>query len=161
MPIKFKIYLTDDSKSKIKNLVRVPENLRRDFRQAGYLIGKELTAWLKKDMKNPKSGKIYKSYFGVSGKLKKPKLARASSSNETPAIRTGAFRKSINFIAGNNRVEFGSGDGSAEKYAKILELGSKKMSARKPLQKTAEANEGKIREISSNVLKKLNDFYNK
>lgn len=161
MPIGFKIYLTADTKTRIENLIKVPENLRRDFRRAGYLIGTELTAWLKKDMKNPKSGKIYKSYFGVSGKLKKPKLVRASSRDETPAIRTGAFRKSINFIASNNRIEFGSGDGSAEKYAKALELGTSKMSARRPLQKTAEENEGKIRDISNDVLKKLNDFYNK
>lgn len=160
MPIEFKVYLTTESNDNIKSLIKIPDEFKKDVRQANYLIGQTLLKWLKDDMKKPKSGRIYRSYFGVSGKLKKAKLQRASSKDETPAIRTGAFRKSINFyVRGDNRLEFGSGEGSATNYAKVLEFGSSKMSARRPLQRANENNQDKIRQIASNVLKNLSNYY--
>ena len=92
--------------------------------------------------------------------MKKTRLQRASSESETPAVRTGAFRNSINFVVqGYNRMEFGSGENTAKQYAKVLELGSKKMKARKPLQRANENNQDKIRQIASNVLKNLSNYY--
>ena len=160
MQIEFKVYIAKESLDNIKNLTIIPQQFQKDVRNANYLIGSHLVKWLKDDMKKPKSGRIYKSYFGVGGRLKKAKLVRASSKDETPAIRTGAFRKSINFyVRGNNRLEFGSGEGSAINYAKVLEFGSSKMDARKPLQRANENNEDKIKQIANNVLKKLNNYY--
>jgi hypothetical protein len=160
MPIEFKIYLKKDSLDKIHSLSVIPQQFRQDVRQAGYLMGKHLVKWLKDDMKKPKTGRVYKVYFGVGGKLKKPRLQRASSESETPAVRTGAFRNSVNFIVkGYNRMEFGSGENSNKQYARVLELGSRKMKARKPLQRANENNQDIIKDIASKVLIKLNNYY--
>jgi hypothetical protein len=130
------------------------------YRKTAYQIGRTLRDWLLQDMKKPKSGREYPVYFGVRGRLKKPKLKRASAESETPAIRTGEFRKSINFIVrGNRTLEWGSGkDSFAIKYSKALEFGSKNMKARMPLQRSMQANEGRIKALAiSNIEKVIYD----
>lgn len=139
----------------VRNNQFLPKNLTDTFRKTAYQMGKILYTWLKADMKMPKSGRLYPQYIGISGKkYKKPRLFRASSENETPAIRTGEFRKSINFVVrGNRELEFGSGkDGFASKYAKALEFGTKNMKARQPIQRAVNANESKMKAIlNSNI----------
>lgn len=121
-------------------LYELPVEITKAIRQGAYISGKELVADLKKDMTLPKSGKTYKVYKGIGGKqLKKPRVHQASSSNETPSVITGEFRKSIDFaVRGNRTLEFGSGKDYAQNYAELLELGTSKMEARKPLGRTVE-----------------------
>lgn len=150
-----KISLTSES---IKSLTRnrlLTQKISQAYRQTAYGIGKELHSWLLKDMKKPKTGRLYKQTEGVSGKLKNARLKRASAEDETPAIRTGNFRKSVNFqVLGNTKLIWGSGqDGFATKYNKALEFGSKNMKARQPLQRAMNANEGKLRALAINKIK--------
>lgn len=150
------IYLTTESKALLLKNRNLPIEITNAFRKTAYMAGKTLLSWLKQDMKKPKSGKIYKSYFGVKGKYRQAKFITASAPSETPAIRTGNFRKSVDFtVIGNTKLEWGSGKGSATDYASALEFGTKKMQAREPLQRSMKANDDAIKAMSINNLKKV------
>lgn len=118
---------------------KLPNHISKGIRKGAYISGKALVADLRSDMNKSKTGKTYKVYTGIGGKaLKRPKLHKASSSSETPAVISGEFRKSVDFLVrGNRTLEFGSGnEGLAKDYARVLELGSGRMAARKPLGRT-------------------------
>ena len=72
-----------------------------------------------------------------------------------PGVITGAFSKSVDFaVRGNRTLEFGSGsEGLAKKYAKVLELGSSRMAARKPLGRTVKQLGNKV---NTNIVKQIN-----
>jgi hypothetical protein len=129
----------------LKFLYDLPVEITRAIRQGFYTSGKQLVADLNKDMKAPKSGKKYKVYRGVSGKLNRPKLHTASDASQTPAIITGAFRKSVDFkVRGNRELEFGANQ-SAPVYAEFLENGTSKMEAREPFKRTVLKNKERIK----------------
>ena len=149
--------MTTEGLATLKRNRDLPAELSVGFRKVAYQVGKKLHSWLLQDMKKPKSGREYKSYFGVKGRLKKPKLLRASAPSETPAVRTGNFRKSVNFVVrGNKTLEWGSGqDGQATEYNKALEFGSKNMQARAPLQRAMQAKDANIKSLAINNIKKI------
>lgn len=143
------IKLTNDSINFLSQNRKLPNEITINFRQIAYKAGRTLLTWLKQDMKNPKSGRKYKSYFGVGGKYKTFKFITASAPTETPAIRTGNFRKSVDFnVIGNTKLEWGSGKGYATEYARALEFGTKRMKARQPLQRAMQANDKSIQAMS-------------
>jgi HK97 gp10 family phage protein len=120
-----------------KEMLRLPENIRRAIRQAMYSAGVLLVKDLKNDMKLPKSGRIYKIKKG-----KRTYTHIASSPDERPASMSGRLRKSINFLArGFNRIEFGS---EGVDYATYLEYGTRKMAKRQPFLRTININNNKI-----------------
>lgn len=133
----------------------LPNHITKGIRMGAYISGKQLVENLRKDMKLKKSGRTYKVYVGVSGALKKARLHTASAPSETPAVISGKFRKSIDFLVrGNRTLEFGSGnEGIAKEYAKVLELGSSKMAARKPLGRTVKKLE---KQVKSNIEIEIN-----
>ena len=148
--------ISDPSNHKSRDAFRtLPTALSKGIRMGAYISGKELVANLKADMKKSKSGRSYRVYQGVGGALKRPRLHKASSANETPAVITGNFRKSIDFkVLGNSTLEFGSGsEGLAKDYARVLELGSSKMAARKPLGRTVKKLQSRVK---SNIAKEIN-----
>lgn len=140
----------------LKFLYEMPVELTKAIRQGFYTSGKQLVADLNKDMKAPKSGRIYKVYRGIGGaKLKKPRLHRASAPSETPAVITGKFRKSVDFaVRGNRELEFGANQ-SAPKYAEFLEKGTSKMEAREPFKRTVIKNKEKIKSNIDTRLKQV------
>jgi len=147
--------IEDPSNEKTRNHFKeLPKNISQAIRRGAYISGKQLVATLKKDMSTKKSGKSYKVYTGVGGALKRPRLHKASSPRETPAVITGKFRKSIDFaVLGNSTLEFGSGsEGLAKDYAKVLELGSSKMAARQPLGRTVKKLQNQVR---TNIKKEI------
>lgn len=149
-----KVKAGSDNEKTMKFLYELPVDLTKAIRQGFYTSGKQLVADLNKDMKAPKSGRTYKVYRGVSGKLKKPKLHVASAPSETPAIITGKFRKSVDFaVRGNRTLEFGANE-SAPKYAEFLEKGTSKMQAREPFKRTVLKLKDKIKSNIDIQLKK-------
>lgn len=133
---------------------RLSKSISRGIRRGAYISGKELVADLKKDMSQKKSGRTYKIYKGVGGTLNRPRLYRASAPNETPGVRTGNFRKSIDFeVRGNKRLEFGSGKNGLADYAEYLENGTSKMQARKPIGRTVDKFKNKV---NSNITTEIN-----
>lgn len=152
-----KIKISTEGLANIKYNRELPKELTNVFRKTAYQIGDTLYKWLLVDMKKPKSGRVYKSYFGVKGRYKTPKLIKASAPSETPAVRSGMFRKSVNFIVrGNKTLEWGSGkDNLATDYASALEFGTRKMQARQPLQRSMKANDSKIKAMANSNIKKV------
>lgn len=149
-----KVKAGSDNEKTMKFLYELPVDLTKAIRQGFYTSGKQLVADLNKDMKAPKSGRTYKVYRGVSGKLKKPKLHVASAPSETPAIITGKFRKSVDFaVRGNRTLEFGANE-SAPEYAQFLEKGTSKMQAREPFKRTVLKLKDKIKSNIDIQLKK-------
>lgn len=149
------ITMTVASKLLLQKNRDLPIQITNAFRKTAYQSGKILLNWIKQDMKQPKTGRAYKSYFGVKGKYKQVRFITASAPSETPAIRTGNFRKSIDFtVIGNTKLEWGSGKGSATEYARALEFGTQKMQARQPLQRSMKANDGAIKALSIANIKK-------
>lgn len=149
-----KVKAGSSNEKTMKFLYELPVDLTKAIRQGFYTSGKQLVADLNKDMKAPKSGRAYKVYRGVSGKLKKPKLHIASAPSETPAIITGKFRKSVDFaVRGNRTLEFGANQ-SAPEYAEFLEKGTSKMEAREPFKRTVLKLKDKIKSNIDIHLKK-------
>ena len=148
--------LIEDPKNKkvLMQNAQLPKKISQAIRRGAYISGKQLVADLRQDMSKKKSGRTYKIYTGVGGALKRPRLHKASSPSETPAVITGKFRKSIDFkVRGNRTLEFGSGnEGLAKDYAKVLELGSSRMAARKPLGKTVRKLQNQVR---TNIKKEI------
>jgi hypothetical protein len=139
----------------MKFLYEMPVELTRAIRKGFYISGRQLVENLNKDMKLPKSGKSYKVYRGIGGsKLKKSRVHIASAPNETPAIITGKFRKSVDFaVRGNRTLEFGANE-SAPEYAEFLEKGTSRMQARKPFERTVLKLKEKIKSNIDIELKK-------
>ena len=149
------IKMTVASKLLLQRNRNLPAEISNAFRKTAYQGGKILLSWIRQDMKQPKTGRVYKSYFGVKGKYKQARFITASAPSETPAIRTGNFRKSIDFtVIGNTKLEWGSGKGTATNYARALEFGTQKMQARQPLQRSMRANDGAIKAMSIANIKK-------
>lgn len=131
---------------------------KRGLRQGAAISGKELIKTLRKDMKLPKSGRLYKTAIGMTGKpLKSVRTYRASSPNEVPAVVSGDFRKSLGFeVQGSSRLVFGSGKDDIAQYAKYLETGTSRMKARKPLQRTAQKMDNQVnKNLNRNIKKQL------
>ena len=151
----FRIIKDPENEKVIMANAALPNHITKGIRMGAYISGKQLVENLRKDMKLKKSGRTYKVYVGVSGALKKARLHTASAPSETPAVISGKFRKSIDFLVrGNRTLEFGSGnEGIAKEYAKVLELGSSKMAARKPLGRTVKKLE---KQVKSNIEIEIN-----
>ena len=132
--------------------------IKRGLRQGAAISGRELVDKLNKDMKLPKSGRLYKTKKGMSGKeLKYIRTYRASSPNQVPAVVSGNFRKSLGFeVQGSSRLVFGSGKDDIAQYAKYLETGTSRMKARKPLQRTAQKMDNQVnKNLNRNIKKQL------
>lgn len=150
-----KVTSGNENNKTMKFLYEMPVELTKAIRQGFYISGKQLVADLNKDMKMPKSGRAYKVYRGVTGKLKKPKFHIASAPSETPAIITGKFRKSVDFaVRGNRTLEFGANE-SAPEYAEFLEKGTSKMEAREPFKRTVLKLKDKIKSNVDIQIKKV------
>lgn len=130
--------------------------ISKGIRSGSYQSGKEMVNWLRSDMSQPKTGRAYWINLGRGGrKLKRSRLHIASSPSETPAVITGNFRKSIDFLVrGSKYLEFGSGSkGLAQTYAEKLENGSGNVAARKPVKQTVDRFQIKVK---NNITIKLN-----
>lgn len=138
--------LTPSSKKILDQLGK--KNFVTALRRGGYTSGKEMTNFLRSEMtKKGRSGRTYKIYRGLGGRLlKKPRLHQASAVGEFPAVITGAFRKSVDFKVQGLKLTFGSGLGGL-KYAEYLEK------IREPVKRTAKMFD---KNINTNIVKELN-----
>ena len=99
--------------------------IRKGFYRSGIdIIGRKGSTndgLVKQQMNSAKTGRLYKVYTSKSGGiLKKVRLHRASAVGQSPAVLTGALRKSLDFtVLGSSQLRI-----SADTpYARILELG--------------------------------------
>jgi hypothetical protein len=153
----FSIKMDSSSSTALKSFDLGKKGVKQGLRMGAYISGKQLTKFLKDEMtKKGRSGRRYLVYRGLGGRLlKKPRLHQASAAGEYPAVISGNFRKSIDFeVKGYSQLVFGSGaNGLAEKYAKALEFGTSKMTARKPVGRTVSIFGNKIQ---TNLIREIN-----
>ncbi len=136
----------------------MPQKIKKGLRMGAYIAGKQLVDDLKTQItKKGRSGRTYKIYRGLGGRLlAKPRMHKASSPSEYPAVISGDYRKSIDFkVRGTSRLEFGAGSrGLAKDYAKALETGTSNMAAREPLGRT-------VNKLKNNTKVSINREINK
>ncbi len=108
---------------------------------AGKQLQKEVKAKIKD--KTGKSGKYYK-YKG--------RQIQASAPGEYPANRSGNLRKSIGFEVKGQNLEFGARTNA--KYAKYLELGTRRMGKRPFLNRTVQKNKLEVANIVGREIEK-------
>ncbi len=122
----FKLIIDPRTDKTFADLGSLPQKVRRGIRRGAYLVGKSLVKGTVRDMnKKPKTGRTYKIYRGIGGKLlKRPRIHIASAPlTESPAVISGRLRKTVDFkVRGYKRLEFGAGGGGVD-YARILEIG--------------------------------------
>lgn len=137
-----------DNRKIIAQINNINQNTNQAIRRGLYFVGKDLTKTAKQSIiKGPKTGRVYK----ISGRRRKH---RASAPGEPPATLTGKLQKSVNFIVrGFRQMEFGAGNRGL-KYAKFLELGTKKMRKRTFLIRTINKRQKETRNYLENEIKK-------
>lgn len=84
-----------------------------------FRLGKDLIQSFNDQTKKRKSGKLYR----VPGRRRR---VRASSPGQSPAVRTGKYKKSVGYKIWGNTMRFGN---TAE-YSGFLETGTSRMKAR-------------------------------
>lgn len=127
------------NKKAFESALNLDKNTRRGIRAAFFEIGKDLLDTFNKQVldKSGKSGTIY---------IRKDRLGRkrrhqASDPGESPANRTGNYRRSAGYqIQGFDRLIFGV---TAE-HGEWLELGTSRMKPRPGLGNSVNANERNI-----------------
>lgn len=110
-------------------------DIQRGIRQGYYFLGKRLRSYASKKMlEKPKHGR---TYYIKRGNTYRKHIASAPW--EYPANMTGKLRRSLDFaVHGHQQLEFGANTF----YARYLELGTKKMLARKFLRQAIIDNSG-------------------
>jgi phage gpG-like protein len=99
--------------------------LKRGLQRSGLdIIGKKNSATdglVKKQMNAAKSGRTYLTHIGRTGnRLKKGRLYTASAVGQSPAVVSGALRRSLAFgVLGSNQLSISANT----EYAAILEKG--------------------------------------
>ena len=125
MSIKLEIFDGRGNKRALKSAESIADSTFRGIRKAYYRSGKSLVRIFKQQVldKTTKTGIIY---------IRKDRLGRrrrhqASAAGESPANRTGFYRRSVDFsVQSVKQLAFGN---SAE-YSGFLEVGTSRMKAR-------------------------------
>ena len=117
----------DNNREVFLSLENIEDNTRRGIRQGFFRLGRLMELTLRREvMSKNKTGRVYRN-----GKTKtgRQRTHRASAAGETPANRSGNYRKNIGYqIKGSDSMEFGVRDGA--EYAEYLEDGTKNMAPR-------------------------------
>lgn len=114
------------------------------IRQGLFVTGKFLTKTTKKNISRSKKTGIYYKYKG--------RNKRASAEGEFPANRSGANRKSIQFLVkGKRKMIFGAD----MPYSKYLENGTKNMKSRNFLLRTIKETTGTQNKLLHNQMRRF------
>lgn len=136
-----------------KQIEDVEDRTRRGIRQGFFRLGNDLVRTLKQEaLKKNKRGRTYTSR----GRTGRRRRHVASAPGQTPANRTGNYRKNAGYqIRGSSQLEFGIRDGAP--YGIFLEEGTKKMAPRPGLGNSVKANERNARmDFDSSLDRELN-----
>lgn len=126
---------------------------RRGIRQGMFMLGAELKKTANRQiLEKPKSGR---TYLIRRGKTRRKHVA--SAPGESPANRSGDYRRSVNFkLIGSTKLIFGAGDNEVN-YAGFLESGTKNMEPRPGLGNAVkESQRNGSQYISNNIEKFIN-----
>lgn len=129
----------------LKSALNLADNTRRGVELSWFVIAKDLRSEFSRQvLSRNKTGRFY---------IRRDRLGRgrkhqASAPGETPANRTGTYRKAIDWLIRLNELVFGN---NAE-HAGFLELGTSRMKKRPGLGNTIKAGERDIlRDLAQGV----------
>lgn len=136
-----------------KQINEIEDRTRRGIRQGFFRLGNDLVRTLSEEvLKKNKRGRTY---------TRKDRIGRrrrhvASAPGQTPANRTGNYRKNAGYqLRGAEQLEFGIRDGAP--YGIFLEEGTRKMAPRPGLTNAVKANERNARtDFSGSIEQELN-----
>lgn len=139
----FSVFLDNRSAPFVEDIGELSHNTIRGIRQGWFRAGDQLKSRANEQIKaRPKNGRLYRI---------KGRRHRASAPGESPANRTGTYRRSINYqIRGWRQMEFGA---SAD-YAGFLERGTRRMEPRPGLQNAIDVEQNHIVSILENEIRK-------
>jgi len=143
--------LKGKSQRVVKSIDEIDHNFKRGIRQGWFRSGDKLIERANEQvLKKPKSGRVYNIRKG--NRLVRH---RASAPGQSPANRTGTYRKSLGYkIRGWRDLEFGSTARGNAPYSVFLEQGTQKMKPRPGLGNAVKVEEGKIQRILEAEIKK-------
>lgn len=133
----------------------------RAVRQGWFTVGGILRNTARAQiLEKPKSGRVYRIRRGsriVRHRASAGAPAGPFNLGETPANRTGAYRRSIGYqVHGWEEMEFGSLEGrGADEYADFLENGTSNMLARPGIRNAYLTNQGNIVSTFENRIKEV------
>lgn len=139
MSIRLSIVASEGNRRSFESAENIADSTRTGIEKAFWRSGKTLIKKFKEQVldRKAKSGRIY--FRRTAGGQRR--RHQASAPNESPANRSGFYRKQIGFIVrGSKELAFGN---SAE-YAEFLEVGTSRMNARPGLGNAVTASERNI-----------------
>jgi len=146
MTINVDIVSPEGNKRSFKSVESIAANTAFGIEKAFYFVGKNLMSEFSRQvLEKNKTGRIYIRRTRSGAKRRH----RASAPGETPANRTGTYRKGIGFkVQGAKQLVFGND----VEYAGFLESGTSRMKPRPGLSNTIKASERDIiRNLSSEI----------
>lgn len=132
----------------------IEKRTARGMRQGFFDLGDDLNAELSKQMlAKDKRGKVYVRRIRGGARRRH----RASAPDQTPANQSGRMRRARGYqLSGSDQLEWGIRSGKGADYAKFLESGTGRMSARPGLGNTVTATQRNAHnDFSSNIEREL------
>jgi HK97 gp10 family phage protein len=148
MAIQLDIVAPDSTRDAVESAENIAANTRFGVEKALWQSGKDIQAEFSRQvLAKDKSGRLY--IRRIRGGTRR--RHRASAPGETPANRTGAYRKGISFtVDGAHQLTVGN----TEEHALFLEVGTSRMQARPGLRNSIRSSE---RDIIRNLSTEIED----
>lgn len=114
-----KIIGSDSNMRSFKSMANIEANTKFGIERGLFRLGKDLVQSFKSEIKKRKTGRLY----SVAGRKRR---VRASAAGESPAVRTGLYKRSVGFKINGTKMIFGD----SAPYAGFLETGTSRMKPR-------------------------------
>ena len=114
-----KIIPSDSNMKAFESATNIEANTKFGIERGLFRLGKDLIQSFNQQTKERKSGKLYR----VPGRRRR---VRASAPGESPAVRTGKYKKAVGYKISGTTMRFGN----SVEYAGFLETGTSRMKAR-------------------------------
>lgn len=107
---------SDSNMRSFKSMANIEANTKFGIERGLFRLGKDLIQSFNRQTKERKSGVLY----GVPGRRRR---VRASGPGQSPAVRTGLYKRSVGYKISGDKMRFGN----AAEYAGFLETGTSRM----------------------------------
>ena len=114
-----KIIPSDSNMRSFESMVNIEANTKFGIERGLFRLGKDLIQSFNQETKKRKSGILY----SVPGRRRR---VRASAPGQSPAVRSGKYKKAVGYKISGSTMRFGN----SVEYAGFLETGTSRMKAR-------------------------------
>ena len=114
-----KIIGSDSNMKAFNSMANIDANTKFGIERGLFRLGKDLIKSFNAETKKRKSGNLYRT----PGRRRR---VRASAPGQSPAVRTGKYKKAVGYKISGSTMRFGN----SVEYAGFLETGTSRMKAR-------------------------------